>query len=60
MSVLDFYNRFIPNLALLLSPIYVYLSKYYKNVKEMEWSDDIIAAFDTVKTALAESYACVD
>ena len=54
LGVINFYNRFIPNLASLLSPIYVYLGKDYKNIKEIDWSDDAIAAFDTIKAALAQ------
>ena len=55
LGLINFYNRFIPNLASLLSPIYVYLGKDYKNIKEIEWSDDAIAAFETVKAALAKA-----
>uniref|UniRef100_A0A1X7UAF9 Reverse transcriptase/retrotransposon-derived protein RNase H-like domain-containing protein n=1 Tax=Amphimedon queenslandica TaxID=400682 RepID=A0A1X7UAF9_AMPQE len=55
LGLINSYNRFVPNLASLLSPLYKYLSKEYKNTKEIVWTDDSIAAFEAAKTALADA-----
>ena len=55
LGLINFYNRFVPNFASLLSPLYKYLGKEYKNTKEIVWTEDSIAAFEAAKTALADA-----
>uniref|UniRef100_A0A1X7UWY9 RNA-directed DNA polymerase n=1 Tax=Amphimedon queenslandica TaxID=400682 RepID=A0A1X7UWY9_AMPQE len=55
LGLTNFYNRFVPNLASVLSPLYKYLGKEYKNTKKIVWTEDSIAAFEAAKTALADA-----
>uniref|UniRef100_A0A1X7T8A0 Reverse transcriptase domain-containing protein n=1 Tax=Amphimedon queenslandica TaxID=400682 RepID=A0A1X7T8A0_AMPQE len=55
LGLINFYNRIVPNLASLLSPLYKYLGKEYKNTKEIVSTEDSIAAFEAAKTALSDA-----
>lgn len=59
LGMVNYYHRFIPNLAQILLPIYKHLNELQKlkksKSKEISWNKDCEIAFDKVKTALAES-----
>ena len=54
LGLINFYNRFIPNCACILSPLNSFLGKHYKK-KELQWTNDAIHAFETVVETLAQA-----
>lgn len=53
LGLINFYNRFIPNCAYILSPLNFFLGKRHKN-SEMEWTEEATNAFNTIKETLAQ------
>ena len=52
--MINFYNRFIPNIASILRPLYAALSGSPKP-KTVEWSPERISSFNAAKSALASA-----
>ena len=54
LGLVNFYNRFIPNCACILSPLNSFLGKRHKK-GDIQWTDEAIHAFDTIKETLAQA-----
>ena len=52
LGMLNFYRRFIPRAAGTLSPLYHALKS---KAKTIDWSDELVSAFESSKKALAEA-----
>ena len=51
-GMVNFYHRFVPHAAQLLQPLYRIMNS---KVKTVQWTDDLSAAFDATKQALAKA-----
>ena len=54
LGLVNFYNRFIPNCACILSPLNSFLGKRHKK-GDIQWTDEAIHAFDTIKETLTQA-----
>ena len=54
IGMLNFYHRFVPNIASILRPLYQAMSGKPKP-KILKWTPDMISAFQTSKQALADA-----
>uniref|UniRef100_A0A1X7TI82 Peptidase A2 domain-containing protein n=1 Tax=Amphimedon queenslandica TaxID=400682 RepID=A0A1X7TI82_AMPQE len=54
LGLINFYHRFIPHCAQVLTPLHTLLSNTPSNT-DITWSSECIAAFNEAKTALAEA-----
>ena len=52
LGIINFYNRFIPNAAMIMKPLYKATAKHKK---QLVWSDEMTSAFRDAKTALART-----
>ena len=50
LGMINFYNRFIPNAARIMKPLYEATAN---RKKQMEWNDEMVKAFTEAKTTLA-------
>ena len=53
--MINFYRRFIPLAAKIMSPLFSALSGKAKGLKTLVWTDDRLKAFHEAKVALAEA-----
>ena len=56
ISLINFYHRFIPNVAQLLQPLHNLLA-ITKNKMDLQWTEQTIASFVAVKQALIQGNA---
>uniref|UniRef100_A0A1X7T431 Reverse transcriptase domain-containing protein n=1 Tax=Amphimedon queenslandica TaxID=400682 RepID=A0A1X7T431_AMPQE len=54
LGLINFYHRFIPHCAQVLTPLHTLLSNTPSNT-DITWSSECISAFNEAKTALAEA-----
>ena len=54
MGLVNFYNSFILNCACIPSPLNSFLGKRHKK-GDIQWTDEAIHAFDTIKETLAQA-----
>ena len=63
LGIMNFYHRFIPNLASTLGPLYQVINTS-KPCQALNWTNEMIQAFSASKQALAETtmlvYPCTD
>ena len=52
LGMINFYNRFIPNAAKIMKPLYEATTK---KKKQLEWNDEMKTAFSKAKSALAKT-----
>ena len=55
LGLVNFYHRFLPNCACILSPLNKLLGTSVGENKELVWSDDAAAAFNKIKDTLADA-----
>ena len=55
VGIINFYNRFLPHSAKILSPLYQAIGKNGKSIKKITWSVDMDCAFDRAKEMLANA-----
>ena len=53
LGMVNFYNRFVPNAARIMKPLYEATAA--KKPKQIEWNDELNSAFNEAKTALARA-----
>ena len=55
VGMINFYRRFIPSAAKIMSPLFSALSGKIKGLKPLVWTGDMLKAFHEAKAALAEA-----
>ena len=55
LGAVNFYRRFIPAAAKILLPLTAELKGGRKGAEPLEWSEDMLTAFQSIKTALLQS-----
>ena len=55
VGMINFYRRFIPSAAKIMSPLFSALSGKAKGLKPLVWTGDMLKAFHAAKVALAEA-----
>ena len=59
VGMVNFYHRFIPIVAKMMSLLYSALADKPKTPKTLEWSEPMVAAFQDTKAALARALMLV-
>ena len=55
VGMINFYHKFVPNVAALLRPLFQAVSGKPKSSKNVEWTEQMSKAFNDTKTALANA-----
>ena len=54
-GMVNFYRRFVPNLAKIFQPIHDHLREFQSKPVKLDWPEDCNSAFDQVKQSLANA-----
>ena len=52
LGLINFYRRFLPNCASILQPLHDLLSSTTDDARQLQWSNDAVTAFTSIKDAL--------
>ena len=52
LGLINFYRRFLPNSASILQPLHDLLSSTTDDARQLQWSNDAVTAFTSIKDAL--------
>ena len=55
LGLVNFYHRFVKNCARIIQPLNTLLTKTKDDRNHLQWNDDAMAAFTTIKEALASA-----